>query len=711
MSDFLANNYRFRHSYAKTLPWREVDNLIRIQTSSYEEFLQTGVSPEERRNVGLQAVFNSVFPIHDFNERASLEFSKYELQEPTSDVDECREKGQTYAAQLKVHVRMNIFEEDEETKEKIFSHSQRQQVFFGDIPLMTENGTFIINGTERVVVSQLHRSPGVFFSNKVSKTTLEQKTVLTARIIPNRGSWIDFEFDTKDRLFVRIDRRKKLPAIYLLLALGYDMNQLLSYFYPTEVFQYSPKEGSWTKTTTEEILTKCIAFQDYNYEIEQKGKMRKKVVRKGKKFLKNNINHLHVLGRFYEKEVEVLDGTSKQVLIDLPSSLEEAIGTVELQNYTAEDIYDEEGEVIIPFNTPLTAENIAKALEHGITKFKVLYIDGLFSDDSLRHAFETESKKIEEKKIKAGDEEITNADLAILEIFQRMRPNDPSNIEMARKHFINLLFEPSRYDLSTVGRIKINERLYVEDEEKPTEETKTLVHEDILRVIRYLYDLKSKRDGAEIDDIDHLGNRRVRSVGELLVNQFRIGLVRMEKAIKERMSLGEIASMAPNDIVNAKPVTAVIKEFFGASQLSQFMDQTNPLSEVTHKRRLSALGPGGLTRERAGNEVRDVHTTHYGRICPVETPEGPNVGLIASLATYARVNKYGFIETPYRKCEGGTVTNEVSFYSATAEKGFTVSQAAIEKDKDENITAESVIIRQDGDIKIVKPEQVDLVDV
>jgi DNA-directed RNA polymerase subunit beta len=792
-SKYLANNYRFRHSYATTIP-KEVDNLISIQTRSYAGFLQTGVNPEDREDVGLQSVFNSVFPISDFNGKATLEFLRYDLQKPNNDVDECREKGLTYAAQLKVQVRMNIFDLDEETKEPHFSHAQKQQVFFGDIPLMTENGTFVVNGTERVVVSQLHRSPGVFFSNKISKTTLEQKTVLTARIIPNRGSWIDFEFDTKDRLHVRIDRRKKLPAIYLLLALGYDFNQLLRYFYPTEKFltarqilvvtseekdtlrkleeslvddveqsalhsivkktllnceegmliaedcfqilhkalQKSPFEtesGYWVKRSTKETLSKGFSFSDYEYEILQRGRTSKKKIKKGKKFLKNNILHLEQLSRFHTEKYSVLGKEYENRVVDLPSDITEIVRTADPFLYTAVDIVNEDGEIIIPFNTALTHEVVEKAIEEGITDFTVLFIDGVFSDSSLRDAFEIEAAKLlvlrekrerDEERLKERnptyEEKVyTDQHLAILEIFQKMRPADPANLETAQKSFHSMLFDPNRYDLSVVGRIKVNQRLYSLKEREagvcPEEQKRTLQHEDLLRVIRYLYDLKSRREGAAIDDIDHLGNRRVRSVGELLINQFRIGLVRMEKAIKERMSLGEIANMAPNDIINAKPVTAIIKEFFGASQLSQFMDQTNPLSEITHKRRLSALGPGGLTRERAGNEVRDVHATHYGRICPVETPEGPNVGLIASLASYARVNKYGFIETPYRKCVDGKLTGDVKYYSALDEKGFSISQAAIAMRDNTEITAQSVIVRQDGDIKIVQPQDVNLIDV
>ena len=788
-SKYLANNYRFRHSYATTTP-RDVDNLISIQTKSYADFLQTGVDVEERLDIGLQSVFNSVFPISDFNGRANLEFLRYDLQEPSNDVDECREKGLNYASQLKVQVRLNIFELDEETKIPHFSHSQKQQVFFGDIPLMTENGTFIVNGTERVVVSQLHRSPGVFFSNKISKTTLEQKTVLTARIIPNRGSWIDFEFDTKDRLHVRIDRKKKLPAIYLLLALGYDFNELLRYFYPTERFiaarkieaitgdqkkkleelaekyaddvenqvlysvavmvannckeemliaednyqtikkalkkePFTSQEGFWIKRSTQETLLKGFSFSDYKYEIELRGRKTKKTVKKGKKFLKNNISHMKQLNRFHTEEFTVLGKDDQHQVIDLPSDITEIVRSAEPYLYTASDIVNEDGEIVVPFNTALTLDVVEKAIEEGVNDFPVLFIDGVFTDESLRSAFETEAGKLlilrekreaEEKRRNPNgeDKNYSDQDLAILEIFQKMRPSDPANLETAQKSFHSMLFDPNRYDLSVVGRIKVNQRLYSKKEREqdmcPEENHRTLQHEDLLRVIRHLYDLKGRREGAEIDDIDHLGNRRVRSVGELLVNQFRIGLVRMEKAIKERMSLGEIANMAPNDIINAKPVTAIIKEFFGASQLSQFMDQTNPLSEITHKRRLSALGPGGLTRERAGNEVRDVHATHYGRICPVETPEGPNVGLIASLASYARVNKYGFIETPYRTCVDGKITDQSKYYSALDEQGYTISQAAIPT-KGDTITATSIIVRQDGDIKIVEPKDVELIDV
>jgi DNA-directed RNA polymerase subunit beta len=545
-----------------------------------------------------------------------------------------------------------------------------------------------------------------FFDLKTVKTTLATRETLSARIIPNRGSWIDLEFDTRDRLFVRIDRRKKLPATYLLRALGYETQDLLQYFYDVETFQFAIEDGqvAWNKRTQESLLRIQSSPIDLMLPPSPESKRELKVI-KGKKFLKKHLKRMHQLGMFTAESRQVLGSHRNENIISLPTTRDDLIG-----RFVLEDIYDPAtGEIIIECNGQVTEQLLQVAMDAGVNTFKTLYIDNKFIHSSLRDALDVDKVKLG-AEIQKFDEEVSEGDIAVLEIYKRLRPNDPLNIEMAHKHFSKLLFEEERYDLSRVGRRKINQRLYPEGN-CPSEEKTTLVKEDLLRVIRYIYDLKNKKEGCERDDIDHLGNRRVRSVGELLENQFRIGLVRMEKAIKERMSLGEIINMSPNDIINAKPVTAVIKEFFGASQLSQFMDQTNPLSEVTHKRRLSALGPGGLTRERAGNEVRDVHPTHYGRICPVETPEGPNVGLIASLATYARVNEYGFIETPYRVVDDGVLTGEVAYTTAISERNKLIAQASEVPGAGTKFADDSLIARIDGDLRFIPKEELDFVDV
>jgi DNA-directed RNA polymerase subunit beta len=680
MPELLASNYRFRRSFARTLPAIEVDNLIQIQRASYEKFLQMTVPQMERDSIGLQAVFKSVFPIQDFSQRASLQFVCYDLETPKYDVDECRERGMTFSAPLKVTVRLVVWDVDSETEVRTVSNIKEQEVYFGEIPLMTENGTFIINGTERVVVSQLHRSPGIFFDANKSKTGTSGKIIFSARIIPNRGSWIDFEFDTKDILFVRIDRRRKLPATVLLRALGYSTEELLNYFYQMETFQFS--EGQWTKETTEDLLK--IQPATVNLVDPESGKV---ICKAGKKFLRPVIRKMTKAGMF-RSEIREVQGREIEVNIsEIPIAETAIIGRV-----STRDIVDEDtGEVMIECNQVLTEELVAEALERGITSFETLYVDNVIVGSFLRDTLEVD--KVE-----------TTED-AIAEIYRRLRPGDPPTAEAARKHFENLFFNPDRYDLSTVGRLKINHKLSLE---LPLDQT-TLTREDIRRVVQYLCDLKNNK--GMVDDIDHLGNRRVRAVGELLENQYRIGLVRMEKAIKERMSLSEIEALMPHDLINAKPVTAVIKEFFGASQLSQFMDQTNPLSEVTHKRRLSALGPGGLTRERAGFDVRDVHPTHYGRICPVETPEGPNIGLIASLSTYAKVNQYGFIETPYRTVTGGVVSNDIHFHSAMEEESQVIAQASTPMEESGQLSEEQVVARREGEYAMVPREEVTRLDV
>jgi DNA-directed RNA polymerase subunit beta len=677
MPTTIQNNFRVRKSFAKIQKIIDIPNLINIQKQSYEKFLQADIPPEKREDVGLQGVFKSVFPIRDFNETSSLEFVSYHLEKPKYDVDECHQRGMTFSAPIKVVVRLVVWDKDEETGAQSIRDVKEQEVYFGEIPLMTQNGTFIINGTERVVVSQLHRSPGAFFDHDKGKSHSSGKLLYNARIIPYRGSWIDFEFDHKDLLYVRIDRRRKLPATVLIRALGAvpdtakknplefhgTTEEILNYYYATETI-YIHSENEFEKSVELELLPGQRATRDI------KTKSGEIIVKKNRKFTRQAIKRLEAAK-----------------MRTLPIDADELWTKV-----SAYDIVDENtGEVILECNEEVSQEKINELLKRGIREFKVLFIDNLNVGPYLRETLMMDK--------------IETPEQAIMEIYRRLRPGDPPTPETATNLFTNLFFNPERYDLSKVGRLKLNFKFGLEE---PLD-GQILTKRDILEVIRYLIDLKNGK-GA-IDDIDHLGNRRVRAVGELLENQYRIGLVRMERAIKERMSLQEIETLMPHDLINAKPVTAVIKEFFGSSQLSQFMDQTNPLSEVTHKRRLSALGPGGLTRERAGFEVRDVHPTHYGRICPIETPEGPNIGLIASLSTYARVNEFGFVETPYRKVENGTVTGEVAFYSALEEEKHTIAQANAEFDKKGKFTQELVSCRRGGEFVQARPEDVDLMDV
>ncbi|MCO4746325.1 MAG: DNA-directed RNA polymerase subunit beta [Proteobacteria bacterium] len=685
MSQLLANNFKYRSSYSKTPPVIEVGNLIEIQRRSYEAFLQPDVPEAERKEQGLQSVFRSVFPIQDFSGRASLQYVSYELEPAKYDVDECRERGMTFSAPIKVVVRLIVWDIDEETETRTISNIKEQPVYFGEIPLMTENGTFIINGTERVVVSQLHRSPGIFFDSHRSKTG-GRKEIFTARIIPNRGSWIDFEFDSKDILYVRIDRRRKLPATVLLRALGYDTEALLNYFYESErVFR---NEKGWFKETTADLLFQQKATVDV---VDADGTV---ICRKDKKFLKNILRKMRKAGML-TKETRVVNGVEQELELGIiPISEEDLIGKV-----SAYDIVDmNTGRILVECNEEVTQETISSIQAHGIDELNVLFMDNLLVGSFLRDTLLVDK--------------VVSTEEAVVEIYRRLRSSDPPTYDTAMAHFDNLFFNAERYDLSRVGRHKLNHKLKVD---VPLDLT-TLTRDDILEVVKYLIDLKNNK--GVVDDIDHLGNRRVRAVGELLNNQYRVGLDRMGKAIKERMSLTEIEAQMPNDIINSKPVTAVVKEFFGSSQLSQFMDQTNPLSEITHKRRLSALGPGGLTRERAGFDVRDVHSTHYGRICPIETPEGPNIGLIASLSTYARVNEFGFIETPYRKVVEGTVLPEDPYFHDAMEEERTkqgkpqvIAQASVPLDADGKFVEELVPARKGGDFVMARAEEVTLMDV
>jgi DNA-directed RNA polymerase subunit beta len=668
MPSVIQSNFRIRKNLGRISRVIEVPNLIDIQKSSYDKFLQTNVPPGERVEVGLQTVFRSVFPIKDFNGTSELVFVSYNLEKPKYDVEECRQRGMTFAAPIKVTTQLMIYD-TRDGGERIVRDIKEQEVYFGEIPLMTETGTFIINGTERVVVSQLHRSPGVFFDHDKGKTHSSGKLLYSARVIPYRGSWLDFEFDPKDIIFVRIDRRRKMHATVLLRALGYSTQDLLNYFYNTETV-YLEKGGKIGKSVEYDLLSGQRSTRD----IKVGGEI---VVKKNTKFTKAAIKKLK-------------DSKIDRLQIDT----EELVGKV-----AAHDVVDKEtGEILLEVNEELTPAKIDKLREADVESFKILFIDGLNVGSYLRDTLLAE-------KVKTTED-------AIMEIYRRLRPGDPPTLETAKTLFNNLFFNPERYDLSKVGRLKLNYKFYrdVPEDQRPALDTQVLTAQDILETVRHLIELKNGR--GSVDDIDHLGNRRVRAVGELMENQYRIGLVRMERAIKERMSMSqEIDTLMPHDLINAKPVSAVVKEYFGSSQLSQFMDQTNPLSEVTHKRRLSALGPGGLTRERAGFEVRDVHPTHYGRICPIETPEGPNIGLIASLSTYARVNEYGFVETPYRKVGEGRVTDEVAWYSALEEEGKYIAQASASMDEKGKFKESLVSARLNGDFHMVTPDMIQLIDV
>jgi len=728
MSRLLANNYRFRRSFAKKPAAIDFDNLIAIQLRSYEEFLQSGIPSNERNPlIGLESVFQSVFPIQDFKKEKELQYISYELDEPKYDVDECREKGQSYVAQLKVTVNLNTYSLSPESGELEFASAIQEEVFFCELPLMTENGTFIINGTERVIISQLYRSPGVFFSRKKLKNTAGIREVLSARIIPNRGSWIDFEFDAKDLLYVQIDRRRKLPATILLRALGYGIEELLSYFYDIErVFcKKVGKELKWFKETPVELLkiqraTGSIYDGDKQVvELKVGNTLKKKDIKKVKEYAK--IVKRSILG--VERDVEVVimecnrfylypnggedDNVEAWPRMYSATALNGEGETYQVvdDNFQVQDVTDKTE--IISANARLLESNVESAIAQGITEFYTIRIDNKIISPALRDTLAID--KIDENP---SEDAVSPVDQAKILIFKHLRPSDPATPENASKYFERLLNE-TRYDLSRVGRMKLNHKLYKSQNDEasaPSDDTVVLQNDDLLRVVKYICDLKNNKPTVEVDDIDHLGNRRIRAVGELMENQFRTGLVRMEKTIKEKMGLNEKAGSV-QDIINAKPVNAAVKEFFSSSQLSQFMDQTNPLSEVTHKRRLSALGPGGLTRDRASSEVRDVHPTHYGRICPVETPEGPNVGLIASLASFARVNQHGFIETPYRKVVDGKVTDEVEYLMALDERGERIIEAAAEVDESGVLVNDFVTARKDGDVLLFNKSDISLMDV
>ncbi len=654
---------RVRKSFAKTGKIVEAPHLIEMQRLSYDQFLQLDVDPDQREDIGLQAIFQNIFPIANFNGVCFLEYARHTFGEPKYTVEECVERGMTYDVPIKITVRLVTYDTDATTGVKTIRDIKEQEVYLGSVPLMTRDGVFVVNGTERVIVSQLQRSPGLFYAHDNGRTHTSGKLLYSARIIPVRGSWLDFEFDVKDVLYVRIDRRRKFPVTTLLKALGYTSAELLKFFYKVE--KISVDGENYRVRFDPEVMIGQRVGHDIVHP--KSGEVLAKKNRKISKALAKKL---------LEAKIEWFD-IEKEAL---------------LEKYLAHDIvHPETGELIAGCNSNITESLLATISEAGIDSFEVLFIDGTTVTDSFR-------------KTLALDK-VSSEELALLEIYRRLRPSSPPTAEVAATFFNNLFFNPATYDLSEVGRFKINAKLKLDADI----ETRTLSKEDILEAVRLLVRLKDEQ--GKVDDIDHLGNRRVRTVGELVENQYRIGLVRMERAIRERMTLQEVETLMPHDLINPKPITSAIKEFFGTSQLSQFMDQTNPLSEVTHKRRLSALGPGGLSRERAGFEVRDVHPTHYGRICPVETPEGPNIGLIVSLAAYARVNQYGFIETPYRKVDNCKVTDEVVYMSALNEKGHIIAPAKVEIDKNNKITAGNMIVREEGEVVTTTGDNVTLMDV
>ncbi|MCU7842649.1 MAG: DNA-directed RNA polymerase subunit beta [Candidatus Thiodiazotropha sp. (ex Monitilora ramsayi)] len=652
---------RIRKDFGKRPSILEVPFLLATQINSYRDFLQDGVVPDERQDVGLHAAFKSVMPITSYSGNAVLEYVNYKLGEPVFDVRECQLRGTTYAAPLRVLVRLVIYDKEAPAGSKVVKDIREQEVYMGELPLMTDTGTFVINGTERVIVSQLHRSPGVFFDHDRGKTHSSGKLLFSARVIPYRGSWLDFEFDPKDNVFVRIDRRRKLPATILLRALGYDTEQIIEMFFETDTF-------SLTKRTLKvDLVPERLRGETVTFDIKAGDKV---LVEAGRRITARHIREL-------EKA-----GVNK---LDVPRDF--IVGKV-----LAHNVVDKEtGELIGEANAEITEEMFDGLVEKGVKK-----LNTLFTNDLDHGPFLSETLRIDAT---------TNELEAQVEIYRMMRPGEPPTKEAAQNLFNNLFFTSDRYDLSAVGRMKFNRRLGREDEEGEG----VLSKEDIVDVLRELIDIRN--GNGVVDDIDHLGNRRIRCVGEMAENQFRVGLVRVERAVKERLTQAESEGLMPQEMINAKPVSAAIKEFFGSSQLSQFMDQNNPLSEVTHKRRVSALGPGGLARERAGFEVRDVHPTHYGRVCPIETPEGPNIGLINSLAVYARTNRYGFLETPYRKVVDGKVTDQIDYLSAIEEGRFVIAQANAQLDTKGKLTDELVSSRFQNEFTLSTPDKVQYMDV
>jgi DNA-directed RNA polymerase subunit beta len=742
MTSKIKTNLRLRKSYSKNGEVAEIPNLIGIQKSSYERFLQSNVEPEKREEVGLQKVFKSVFPIRDYNNTASLEFVSYNLGTPKYDQDECRDRGMTWAAPLRVTIQLVLWDVNPETGARNLSALKEDVVYFGEIPLMTERGTFVINGTERVIVSQLHRSPGVFFDHDDGKSHVSGKLLYSARVIPYRGSWIDFEFDVKDVLHVRIDRRRKLNASVLLRAIGMSADDVLATYYKTDTVIFGAK-GLVTKEFKADQLEGLKAIREIKAGgkvlVKQGGKFNKAVIRRLKEaeIQEIEIGPEAVIGMIAAETViqateDVANPKSGEVIAEKGEVLvgwdviRERIGpaVLELDEKDAKAIC-EHFEIIVNAGDELKADKvnskgeivekgkITLQRELGLDRIRVLYLDD-------NHIGESLWKTLVSDKM-AGENSLYSrlsgrpAVDSLIEIYRRLRPGDPPRPETAQATFKNLFFNPDRYDLSDIGRYKMNHKLYIsQGREAPPMDQGVLSPEDIKETVRYLLELRNSTDAQRysIDDIDHLGNRRVRAVGELIENQYRIGLVRMERAVKERMGMQDIDTLVPQDLINYKPVAAVVKEFFGSSQLSQFMDQTNPLSEVTHKRRLSALGPGGLTRDRAGFEVRDVNATHYGRICPIETPEGPNIGLIASLAVYARVNEFGFVETPYRVVDNsGKVSGDIVYLSALEEERETIAPAIVAMDKKGNLQDQAIPVRRNGEYLLVPPPEVTKLDV
>jgi DNA-directed RNA polymerase subunit beta len=650
---------RVRKSFAKRVGALPVPYLLSTQLESYAEFLQAGTAVDQRKSQGLQAAFSSIFPIESHNKFARLDFVSYQLGTPPFDVRECQQRGLTFASPLRSRVRLTIF--DKEASKPTVKEVKEQEVYMGEIPLMTNTGSFVINGTERVIVSQLHRSPGVFFEHDRGKTHSSGKLLFSARVIPYRGSWLDFEFDAKDLVYFRIDRRRKLPVTILLKSIGYTPEQILAAFFTFDAFHFGKKGIQF------EVVPERLRGEIARFDIEVKGKV---IVAKDKRITVRHIREMQEAG-----------------IDKLTVSEDFLIGRVLSNNI----IDQETGEVIANANDEITETLLAKLQAAGIEKINTLYINDLdqggFMSQTLRA------------------DETTDQWTARVAIYRMMRPGEPPTEEAVESLFKGLFFSDERYDLSVVGRMKFNRRVGREELTGAV----TLSNDDIVSVIKILVDLRNGR--GEIDDIDHLGNRRIRAVGELAENQFRTGLARVERAVKERLGQAETDNLMPHDLINAKPISAAVKEFFGSSQLSQFMDQTNPLAEVTHKRRISALGPGGLTRERAGFEVRDVHPTHYGRVCPIETPEGPNIGLINSLALYARTNSYGFIETPYRQVVNSRATDDVDYLSAIEEGKFTIAQANAELDKKGHFTNDIVSARQHNEFVLAEPQNLEYMDV
>ncbi|MEW8207969.1 MAG: DNA-directed RNA polymerase subunit beta, partial [Candidatus Thiodiazotropha taylori] len=652
---------RIRKDFGKRPSILDVPFLLATQIDSYRSFLQDGVAADDRQELGLHAAFKSVMPITSYSGNAVLEYVNYKLGEPVFDVRECQLRGTTYAAPLRVLVRLVIYDKEAPAGSKVVKDIREQEVYMGELPLMTDTGTFVINGTERVIVSQLHRSPGVFFDHDRGKTHSSGKLLFSARVIPYRGSWLDFEFDPKDNVFVRIDRRRKLPATILLRALGYETEEILSMFFETDSF-------SLTKRTLKlDLVPERLRGETVSFDIKTGDKV---LVETGRRITARHIREL-------EKA-----GVNK---LDVPREF--VYGKV-----LAHNVVDKEtGELVAEANSEITEEIFDKLIENGVKK-----LETLFTNDLDHGPFLSETLRIDPT---------TNELEAQVEIYRMMRPGEPPTKEAAQNLFNNLFFTAERYDLSAVGRMKFNRRLSRDDE---TGEG-VLSKEDIVDVLKELINIRN--GNGVVDDIDHLGNRRIRCVGEMAENQFRVGLVRVERAVKERLTQAESEGLMPQEMINAKPVSAAIKEFFGSSQLSQFMDQNNPLSEVTHKRRVSALGPGGLARERAGFEVRDVHPTHYGRVCPIETPEGPNIGLINSLAVYSRTNRFGFLETPYRKVEDGKVTDQIDYLSAIEEGRYVIAQANASLDEKGYLADELVSSRFQNEFTLSSPDKVQYIDV